>query len=171
MVYWDDSTAGYAYLTAQKLNMRYAVMGYGGLGTTKSGAGGVPPVESSYPYYSDNRPMESLNADIIVINHGTNDRNSDRKEFSEAYYSFLKSVRERNPDSKIISLTPFSGCLADEINEIVTKYNKDYSDNIFYINSTGWIEKEPLHPTRSSHKIIAENLSKIIKEKFAEEIQ
>lgn len=44
MVYWDDSTAGYAWLTAKELNFSPIIMGYGCLGVTKSGAGGIPPV-------------------------------------------------------------------------------------------------------------------------------
>ncbi|MBO5454109.1 MAG: hypothetical protein J6A69_09130 [Clostridia bacterium] len=168
MVYWDDSTAGYAYLTAKLLDMRPVIMGYGCLGTLSCGAGGIPPVEESYPFYSDNRPMDSTKADYIVINHGTNDRKKDKEDFKNAYYSFLKSVRKRNPDSIIISVTPYSGCLAEEIKESVNKYNEDFSDSVFYINSTGWVPKEPLHPVRESHKIIATKLSEIIKERFTE---
>ena len=35
----------------------------------------------------------------------------------------MYEVRKRNPKSKIISLTPFSGCLAREIKEAVDIYN------------------------------------------------
>lgn len=163
MLFWDDSTAGYAWLTAKALGLRPVTMGYGSLGTTATGAGNVPPVEKSYPFYSDGEPMESVNADYILINHGTNDRSADKDEFKKAYYSFLKSVRERNINSKIISLTPFSGCLAKEIEETVTKYNAENNDDVFYIDSTGWIEPEPIHPTREGHKIVSKHLVEILK--------
>lgn len=73
-------------------------------------------------------------------------------------------VRNRNPKSKIISLTPFSGCLAKEIREVVEKYNSEKNDEVFYIDTTGWIEAEPIHPLRQGHKTVSEKLSKIIKE-------
>ena len=164
MIYWNDSTAGYAWLTAKALNFRPIIMGYGCLGTTKKGAGGIPHVAESYKYYSDGYPMESQQADFIVINHGTNDTEADKEFFKERYFEFLSVVRERNPLSKMISLTPFSGCLAREIDEVVKKYNKEKNDNVFYIDTTGWIEPDPIHPTRDGHKIVSKNLSKIIRE-------
>ncbi len=164
MIYWDDATAGYAWRTAKALNFRPVIMGYGCLGTTKGGAGGVPPVAEAYKYYSDGYPIVSQQADFIVINHGTNDRGADKKLFKRKYFEFLCVVRERNLKSKIISLTPFSGCLAKEIKEVVESYNNEKSDNVFFIDSTGWIEPEPIHPLREGHKTISENLSKIIKE-------
>lgn len=164
MVYWDDSTAGYAWRTAKALNFRPIIMGYGCLGTTKGGAGGIPPVAESYKYYSDGYTMDSHQADYIVINHGTNDRNADKEIFKERYFEFLCIVRERNPLSKIISLTPFSGCLAKEIKEVVEKYNNEKADTVFYIDTTGWIEPEPIHPLRDGHKTVSEKLSGIIKE-------
>lgn len=166
MVYWDDATAGYAWLTAKRLNLRPIIMGYGCLGTTQEGAGGIPPVAESYKYYSDGYPIESSNADFIVINHGTNDRRSDKELFKEKYFEFLCVVRQRNPKSKIISLTPFSGCLAKEIDIVVKKYNDEKNDNVLYIDTTGWVMPEPLHPTRDGHKTVSKKLSEIIKEKF-----
>jgi len=83
-VFWDDSTAGYAWLTAKTLNLRPITMGYGSLGTTRPGAGDIPKAAESYPYYSDNCPMESANADYIVINHGTNDRGAPAETFKDA---------------------------------------------------------------------------------------
>lgn len=145
-------------------------MGYGCLGITGKGAGGVPIVSKSYGYYSDGYEMESINADFIVLNHGTNDRGAEVEDFKKGYYEFLKILRDRNKKAKIISLTPFSGCLSKEIKESVEKYNSDFSDDVFYIDSTGWVSPEPLHPTRNAHKVISEKLSEILKEQFGSEL-
>ena len=163
MVFWDDSTAGYAWLTAKALGFRPIIMGYGCLGTTQGGAGNLPDACEAYPYYSDGCPMESPNADVIVINHGTNDRRADRETFYCQYRRFLEIVRTRNPNAKMIALTPFCGALADEIREIVEAFNRDTGDDVFYINTTGWIAPEPLHPTREGHKTAARNLAEIIR--------
>lgn len=166
MIYWNDVTAGYAWCTAKALNFRPIIMGYGCLGTTRGGAGGVPPVAEAYVHYSDGYPIVNQKADYIIINHGTNDRMADTKLFKQKYLELLNVVRERNPESKIISLTPFSGCLTEEIKEVVERHNKEKDDNVFYINTTGWIEPEPIHPPRAGHKIVSEKLCQIIKENF-----
>ncbi|MBQ3179298.1 MAG: hypothetical protein IJB52_15885 [Clostridia bacterium] len=166
MVFWDDSTAGYAWLTAKSLHLRPITMGYGSLGTTRPGAGEIPKAADSYPYYSENCPMESANADYIVINHGTNDRGAAVETFQTEYYHLLEVVRDRNPDAQLISLTPFCGALAEEILEVVTRFNKERQDHIFYINTKGWIPPEPLHPTREGNKTVAHNLSAILRDAF-----
>lgn len=164
MVYWDDSTAGYAWRTAKLLDYRVVVMGYGCLGTTKEGAGNVPPVGESYSFYSDGCPIEKSYADVIVINHGTNDRRAETSLFKEKYSEFLDIVRKRNPKAKIISLTPFSGCLAKEIRETVAEHNISKNDDVFLVDTTGWIEPEPIHPMRAGHKTVSEKLAPIIRE-------
>lgn len=163
MVFWDDSTAGYAWLTAESLNMRPIIMGYGCLGTTRKGAGNVPEVCDSYPYYSDGRPMESANAEIIVINHGTNDRGTSSEVFARQYTRLLSIVRERNQGSTIVVLTPFCGAWANELRNIVEDFNRQNDDNVFYVDSTGWISPEPLHPTREGHKTVSRMLTRKIR--------
>jgi len=166
MVFWDDATAGYAWLTAKALDMRPVIMGYGCLGTTRMGAGNIPDVCESYPYYSDGCPMESANADYIVINHGTNDRGADRDTFIRQYTRLLEIVRKRNAKSQIIALTPFCGALAEDIRGIVDAFNREHGDSVFFINTTGWIPPEPLHPTREGHRTVSRNLAAILREQF-----
>lgn len=166
MVDWDDSTAGYAYLTAKALNLRPYINGYGCRGVTKGGAGCVPEGIISYAYYSDGCPMESVNADYIVINYGTNDTMTSEDEFVNKYYAFLKEVRNRNKNSKIISLTPFSGRRACEIKKCVDRFNIENEDDVFFVDSTGWIPAEPIHPDRKNHKIVSEKLAEIFKKEI-----
>lgn len=168
MVFWDDATAGYAWLTAKLLDFRPILMGYGCLGTTQGGAGNLPDAVEAYPYSSDGQPIESANADYIVINHGTNDRRAGRETFFRQYRRLLDVVRERNPRAKIISLTPFCGAWAEEIHEIVETFNRETGGDVHYIDSTGWIPPEPLHPTREGHKTVARKLSAKLKEKYSE---
>ena len=168
MVFWDDAAAGYAWLTAKALNLRPLLMGYGCLGTTQGGAGNLPAAAEAYPYYSDNCPMPSANADYIVINHGTNDRRASCETFRQAYRHLLDVVRERNPKSHIVTLTPFCGAWAEEIREITETFNCETGDDAYYINTTGWLPPEPLHPTRDGHKTAARNLSEKLKEKYTE---
>lgn len=76
--YWnrpfqDDVCATYAWLTAERLNLRPYMMGYGAVGTTKSGCGAVPRAGEAYPFNFDRSPVSFPEPDYIVISHGTND--------------------------------------------------------------------------------------------------
>ncbi len=161
--YQDDSTATYAYLTAEKLNLKPIVMGYGAVGITKGGCGSVPRVFDAYPYNFSNSPAVPANADITVINHGANDRFKALSEYISEYYDFLKLVRKRNPDTIIVVLGAFCGFAADELREMVEKFNCQERDNVVYICTNGWVPLEPLHPRRDGHKVIANYLAAELK--------
>lgn len=152
--YQDDVTATYAYLTAQNLNLRPIFMGYGATGLTHGGCGSVPKAIEAYPYCYNNAPYNP-EADYIVINHGANDQRSSAEEYLKEYEEFLKLVRKLNPSAKIVVLSPFCGAFADALEQFVPQYNVKWSDNIFFINSKGWVSPDPIHPLRDGHKIIA----------------
>ena len=73
-VYQDDVTATYGWLTAEALNLRPVMMGYGAVGATRGGCGGVVKAASAYPFVYDGVPYAGEAPDYIVINHGANDR-------------------------------------------------------------------------------------------------
>lgn len=157
-VYQDDSTATYAYLTAMKLGYKPVIMGYGGVGLTKSGSGSVPNANESYLYNFFGSPAKAQNPYAVVINHGTNDQNATVEEYLSGYTKMLKTVRRINPDAKIIVLTPFCGAYDAELREFVPKFNAENNENVYLISSRGWIPAEPLHPLRDGHKIVSEHL-------------
>ena len=45
-------------------------------------------------------------------------------------------------------------------------YNEENGDDIFFVDATLWVPLAPLHPLRDGHKIIAEKLTAILKEKL-----
>ncbi|MDF2675666.1 MAG: hypothetical protein K0R09_3938, partial [Clostridiales bacterium] len=157
-VYQDDVCATYAWLTAEKLNLRPRIMGYGAVGVTKSGAGGVPKATVAYPYVYNGCMLTETSADYIVINHGANDRSASKQEFMSEYSELIKLIRKMNPNSKIICLSAFIGVHTEELKEMVQELNRKYNDDILYIDSRGWIPPEPLHPLRDGHIKIAEKL-------------
>ena len=153
----DDVTATYGWLTAEALNLRPFMMGYGAVGLTRSGSGHVPKVAESYPYNYEGSPATYPSCDYIMINHGANDRGN-RDAYLPEYEKLLKLIRSRNPQSKIIILSPFCGAFDDILPEFVNNFNVANGDNVNYISSHGWVPAEPLHPLRDGHKIIAEHL-------------
>ena len=158
-VYQDDVTATYAWLTAEKLNLRPIFMGYGAVGATHSGMGAVPKADVSYPFNFHNSPVTHKNADYILINHGANDRNGTVECYLENYKKLLDVIIQMNPESKIISLSAFCGAFHSELGEFIKEYNQNNGTDIFFIDSNGWVPVEPLHPDRNGHRIIAENLA------------
>lgn len=159
----DDSTATYAYLTAMNLGMKPVIMGYGAVGATKSGCGSVPKACESYPYNFNGSSAKIQGSDLIVINHGANDRGNGVEKYIAEYKPLLALVRERNPESKLVVLSAFCGVFPQELKAMVEEFNKENNDNVYFIDSAGWIPAEPLHPLRDGHKIVAEHLTEELK--------
>ena len=160
----DDSMATYAWLTAEKLGLRPIIMGYGAVGVTKGGCGSVPKAAEAYPFCFAGEPMESANADYIVINHGANDRGSTAEVYVKEYIDLVRLVRARNKDAVIISLSAFCGVYPGELEQAIMEYNRESGDQVYFIDSTGWIPAEPLHPLRDGHEIVSDRLSERLKE-------
>lgn len=158
-VFHDDVCATYAWLTAEKLNLMPRIMGYGAVGATKSGQGSVPKASLAYPYVYDGCHLNEEEPDFILINHGANDMFASAENYTKEYFNLLKVIRNINPNSKIICLSAFVGVYPDELQKVIDNFNKQYQDSIIFIDSKGWIPREPLHPLRDGHKIIAEKLT------------
>ncbi|MBE6752131.1 MAG: hypothetical protein E7556_06340 [Ruminococcaceae bacterium] len=165
-VYQDDVTATYAWLTAEKLNLRPVFMGYGAVGVTRSGMGAVPKADEAYPYNFDKSPITHKNCDYILINHGANDRFETVENYITNYKKLLDVIIKMNPKSKIISLSAFCGAFHEELGEFIKEYNQKNSTDIFYIDANGWVPPEPLHPDREGHRMIADKLIEILTKQF-----
>ena len=166
-VYQGDVTATYAYKTALELGLEPLCAAYGKVGTTHAGWGGVPPAPDQYPWCYEDMPVSYDEPDFIMINHGTNDGWGEwPKYFPEAFNRLLNVVTEKNPNSKLIVLTPFNGWLHDEVIEVVDKFNRANNKDIFLVDTKGWIPAEPDHPPRESNDVVVEKLVKILKDKF-----
>ncbi len=166
MVFQNDSTATYACLTAEALGMKPYTMGYGAVGLTKGGSGGVPRVYEAYPYIFNNVERVPSGAEIIVINHGANDYDATEEEYITAYEEFIKLVRKINPDAEIVALSAYIYRYNKALGEMVKKYNKENDDSVLFVDTDGWIPKDPIHPTREGHKTVSKNLVPILKEAF-----
>ena len=143
--------------------MKAIIMGYGAVGATKSGCGSVPKACEAYPYNFQNSPINHEKPDVVVINHGANDMFADAETYIEWYEKLLKVVRKYNPDAKIVSLSAFYGVYPGELKALIEKFNKENNDNVYFIDSSGWVPREPLHPLRDGHIIISEKLTEELK--------
>ena len=158
----DDVCGTYAWLTAEGLNMRPIMMGYGAVGVTKGGCGRVPPAPKAYPYNYEGSPITHT-SDVIVINHGANDRRVTADKYLPKYEELLDVIRNKQPNATIISVSAFCGAFHTELGEFIDSYNQKNGCNVHFVDTNGWIPLEPLHPLRDGHRIVANKLIPIIK--------
>ena len=162
--YQDDNCATYAALTADALNLRPMFQAYGAVGLTRSGCGGVPRAGLLYPWVFERTPYTGEKPDIVMINHGANDRNNGAEEYIQRYEEFIDMVNEINPDAIIVCLGAFCGAYDDDLRAFAERYNASHEKPIHFISSKGWVPLEPLHPMRDGHRTIADHLIPLLKE-------
>ena len=162
--YQDDSCATWAWLTAEALNFRPLIMGYGAVGITRVGCGRVPAAPDSYPFCFDGEPLEGIpQADVVVINHGANDHGRDPELFRAGYMRLLDEVRARSPKAQVFAVSPFAGSQKDTLEALVADYNTANKTKVHFINASEWIPPEPLHPHRDGHSIVAAHLAPLMR--------
>lgn len=160
----NDVVGTYGWLTAQALGMKPTFSAYGGVGVTAWGCGGVPPAADIYGYNFADSPT-TARADVVVVNHGANDRNWKRTaaEYLDGYVALLREIRRINPKAKIVVLSAFCGYLPDALREGVEAFNRENNDAVAFVDSKDWIPPEPLHPLYDGHAIVAEHLTAELK--------
>ncbi len=137
---------------------------YGAVGMTRIGCGSVPRAGLLYPWCYDGTPYEGEKPDIVMINHGANDRAATAEEYLMRYGEFLDIVRAAHPAATIIVLSPFVGAFNDDLAAFIPEYNAKNNANVHFISSKGWVPAEPLHPLRDGHRTIADHLVPIVRE-------
>lgn len=164
-IYQDDSCATWAWLTAEALNYRPLIMGYGAVGVTRAGQGSVPKASESYPLYFDGEPLDDRfpQANVVVINHGANDHSASPERFREGYAALLDLARERSPKAEVFAVSPFAGSQKSVLEALIADYNAAKKCNVHFINASEWISPEPLHPYRDGHKILAAHLAPLMR--------
>lgn len=189
-----DATKTYAYIAAELLDCDYSLVAKSGHGVvsavTSEGNlatwGLMPNCYENFgsgggPYngtYSDSVKWNFKDnpSDVIVINLGTNDysytgKNPERQqEFISAYVSFLKRIRELNPESKIICTV---GMMGDELYPAVEKAVADYiqstsDDGVTSMKFDVQLAEDGYaaiwHPSTVTHEKAAKKLAEFIKE-------
>lgn len=186
----EDATKAYAYRTAQKLGADYSLVSFSGYGIISGYTSGDKVESQALPQYYDKlgnsygtaggiKPSEvewdfSFRPDVVVINLGTNDYSYTKsdaarcEEYIQGYYSFLQTVREKNPDAVIICALGVMGQnLCPQIKETVYRFTEDTGDSkVYYVKldqqdaangyAVDW------HPTAASHEHAAEQMSEAI---------
>lgn len=188
----EDCTKAYAYKTAQKLDADYSLVAISGYGVisgytsdpNKKSANQIMPKYYDTIGYSYTRGVAGINwtferqPDAIVINLGTNDESycktdkDKQAEFTAEYVNFLKQVREKNPDTKILCVLGVMGSgLYKCVEEAVSTYSAETGDTAVYAMKLANQDQADgiaadWHPTEKTHEktatVVADKLKEIL---------
>ena len=72
-----------------------------------------------------------------------------------------------NGNERFIRLALFVDSCTEDLGKLVDEFNAEHNDDVFYVDATLWVPLEPLHPLTDGHKIIADRLIPILKERYS----
>lgn len=162
----QDGTMAYPYMIADALDADYTITALSGHGLIC----GNPDLTNGYLYSSPWRDSTEAGrygferkADLVIINIGTNDvaYNVGESNFRTAYLNFLNTVREKNPDCKIVCVyNMMNDTYASAILEAVESFGGEA--NGVYV----WkAERTSGHPSAAMHAQYTEELLSFMSQK------
>lgn len=189
----EDVTRAYAYKTAAALDADYSMVSFSGHGiisgyteSSKNPSLTVPKYYTKLGFsWASNESFtpvglswdfEKRQPDIIVLNLGTNDDSyakddpEKQEEYRAEYVNFLKKIRKKNPDAKILCVLGIMGDrLFPKIQAAVEDYTAETGDtNIstmkFDVQNPADGYAADWHPSPVTHDKAAEKLTAEIKE-------
>jgi lysophospholipase L1-like esterase len=163
-----DGRLDYSCQTALALDAEWRQVGFGRQGLTVGGNGGVPVAQDAFNFFYLNVPRNAWQADVVVINQGTNDGGATSQTFRPLYATFLDRIRTAYPMAQIEALRPFNGAHADDIKNDVMARMTAGDTKVFYVDTTGWIDAaadttDGLHPNPQGHAKVAIRLAAELK--------
>jgi len=160
-----DALHAYPATTAMTLGAEWRQVGFGGQALTGPGHGGVPPAPEAFNWIYAGVPRDDWQADIVVINQGTNDEGAGATSgpFSADLKTFLDRVRAGYPVANLVVMRPFRGSFWTELKADVQRRNAAGDAKIVLLDTTGWLQAEDftdgLHPNVQGSVKIATRLS------------
>lgn len=155
---YASATNTYAWHCADKLNMVPYFAGYSGSGIFEPGV--FVKCSTAIGSFSAGRKASSYDADIIVLEHGTNDVYAYGDIFVKEYQKVLKTLHKQHPKAKIVAMIPFSKVHADDIKKAAAPYKKWCT----VVETSSWKMSytDGIHPNAASSKKAGKNLAKKI---------
>ena len=80
----------------------------------------------------------------------------------------MRKTDLRIPVKKIQTVSAFCGNQRDTLEALVADYNAANKCRVHFINASEWIPREPLHPHRDGHSIVAAHLAPLMRGILAE---
>lgn len=165
-----DGRLAYSCQTALRLGAQWRQCGFGRLGVTVEGNGGVPVAPDSFNWFYKDCPRDNWQPDLVVVNQGTNDGGRPSEQFRPAYARYLKVIREAYPNARIAAMRPFNGAHADDIlGEVVVRQGLG-DRKISYVDTTGWLGPgdytDGVHPNVAGGAKAADRLAEALRKRL-----
>jgi len=150
----------YARIAADLLGAVAIVRGFGGIGLTQGGSGGVPNAIGVLDHFDLRRSIQRFgNPGAIVINLGTNDSAASSSAFTAALSAYVARVRQLYPGRPIALIRPFNGTKAAEVQAVASSGGLGYVDTSSY----GLTYNDGLHPDLAGHLLAGQKLAADLK--------
>ena len=168
---YQDATQGLTYLTAQKQNADWSVVSVGGIGAYWCNLGySMNTAYDYFGYYNDKATLYDYprQPDYVVIGLGTNDvskaeeNGKTEEDIYEAFNYFIRLMRIKNPNAKIIWV---HGMMTDAVDKYVEKAVEDLGGaayGVYNVKVTQNNDGGSSHPSAEGHAVIAEEVSAFI---------
>ncbi len=158
--YTTDGRRTYGYLLGEAFDADLRLVGFSGTGITAWGNGATPPVLRTFPYFHGTVEKDEWQADFVIINLGTNDRDVSVTSFMNGYTELLTMIRASYPAAMIFCLRPFNGQHAARIRDVVETVRASGDVFVEYVDTEGWIQTyadttDGIHPNLEGHRKIA----------------
>ncbi len=158
----SDARSSYAALTAMALGAEWRQVGFGATGLVRVGSGGALGALEAFNFFYEGCPRDDWQADVVVVNHGTNEPSIPPQEYQELYTRYIKLIRTAYPKAKIVALRPFNGSQEANIKAAVEACKAAGDTKVFFIDTTAWYSGS-LHPNAEGSILLAEKLVKALK--------
>lgn len=151
-----SATNSFAWYCAAQLDLVPYYAGFGGSGIIQPGSFNncINTILSNTAH----RKAESYDADVIVIEHGTNDVYTYGEAFISEYKKVLNLLHQKHPKAKILAMIPFTQIHAEEIRAAAGAHPKWCT----VVETSSWhlSYTDGLHPNKSGAKKAGLKLAK-----------
>lgn len=160
-----SATNSYAWYCAEQLDMIPYYAGYGGSGIIKTGS--FNTCYNAITSFSASRKADKYDADVIVLEHGTNDVDVPGSTFTSEYRRVLEKLHKDHPKAYIMAMIPLKQRHDQDIRDACRglKY-------VTVVETSGWkiSYTDGLHPNAKGGKTMGKNLAKVIASKRKAEL-
>ena len=171
----NSATNSYAWLCSEALGATHYSIGYSGTGVTRGIADGksFDIFTNAIDHLSRDRLVsDGITPDVIVVNHGCNDRemNTQAATFASNLKEAITKLQTMYPNVPIYYVVPFDQQWALKLGLILKNF-----DNLYIIETAGWITEDLYiapdndHPSAAGAQVLADKLAAALKEKLGED--
>jgi hypothetical protein len=157
---YSDGRQGWAYQSARRVGAEPRVVGFGRLGLTIGGNGGVPvAIESCAEVYHGVPVDRSRQPDAATV--------------GRLYAAYLERIRRLYPNARLLALQPFNGAHGRVIERVVRERVKAGDARVTFVDTTGWITSgkhtsDAVHLNVAGHERAAEQLVPFLRRTLAD---